>query len=164
MNLITRVLGKGPQASNSSPTSLDNATATRMGLKSYSHGTTYNGGNAPTISAGNAQSGLVVNTSAFIPYQMQDGSWRLKFNFNISYTSTIYSATLVAGIGVNSSHPQAISIAPGDGNTLATFEQIPTAVYLSTTSTYFGNRFSVAMTKFAFSGDIALTAKPTWAY
>ena len=31
---------------------LDDATATQLGLKQYLHGTTYNGGIAPTVTAG----------------------------------------------------------------------------------------------------------------
>tara|TARA_R110000868_G_scaffold276876_5_gene536669 strand:+ start:836 stop:1306 length:471 start_codon:yes stop_codon:yes gene_type:complete len=145
------------------PTALTDAQATSLGMKIYSHGTTYYNGLAPTLSPGNAQSGLVVNASAFIPYQMSNGSWRLKFNFNVSYTSTNYSATNLAGVGITNGVAQAISMSVGDSS-LSNYENIPAANYLTATTTYFGNRFQSNASSMAFSGDIALTAKPTWAY
>jgi hypothetical protein len=139
-------------ASNSN---LDDATATRLGLKQYLHGTTYNGGNAPTVAVTN----LSTCRGTFVPYQMQDGTWRMRFNIGLllSAGATSISAT-VNGIAVNSSYPdfQSVSAIGGSGNSY-TFGTI------ASTNTISAGTAS-ASTQWAISGDVELDSKPTWAY
>lgn len=131
---------------------LDDVAATRMGLKSYSHGTTYNGGNAPTISG---LSGLAVQQSSFIPYQMQDGSWRLKFNIEMTFTSGTTVDFSVNGLVFSANN--AVVVYAGGAN------QGPRA----STNAGLGSftvRYTTASTAAFISGDVSLASKPTWAY
>ena len=141
--------------------SLSDAQATAMGLKQYLHGTTYNGGIAPTVTC--AQSGFAVTRALFIPYQVNDGSWRLKFNVATTFTSATLSTLSVAVNGVTSknitgftqviqavfgnySGPVRGTIAPNNGN-----------LSIDVTS-------GVSTTGALYSGDVELESKPTWAY
>jgi hypothetical protein len=135
------------------PTAMDDATATRLGLKKYVHGTTYFNGIAPTITA--TASGLVVGVNSIIPYQMQDGSWRLKGNIATSYSSNTNGDIFIAGITTTA-----------DSQPIAVNTQLNTI-----NNNYFGGsgnqiviRFSTGKTISEFSFDVALASKPTFAY
>lgn len=147
----------------STNTNLDNASATRLGLKAYSHGTSYNGGNAPTITL-TAGGGTLssVQQGDFIPYQMQDGQWRMRFNIAVSLSSTARTTTVLAINGIlftattgNSPH-YAVSCWAGTSYV--------DAAALQNTNTLEANYPSTATNRIAFSGDLRLNAKPTWAY
>ena len=134
------------------PTSMTDAEATRLGLKSYSHGTTYNAGIAPTVTGG---SGFSHIGSSFVPYQMQSGSWRLRFNVSFSQTSSTTADIFIAGI--LALRDSAISVTHNAAETFVFGRSIAASNQLvvrsgSSTSTY------------SCSGDIDLSAKPTWAY
>ena len=140
------------------PAAMDDATATRLGLKTYSHGTTYNGGVAPTVTS--SSSGTWANTrSTFTPYQVQDGTWRLRFNIVGSFSGT--SSGQFADVNVNGiaiSNEQAIatflnSVASSGAKVYGTnsFRS-----FLATASTYDRGVY--------YSGDVELASKPTWAY
>lgn len=140
--------------------SLDNATATQLGLKQYLHGTTYNGGNAPTVTC--AQGGFSVGRAVFVPYQTQDGTWRLKFNMYYAFTSATVTAVTVSVNGVtfkNSSfYSQAFSVAPSVSTTITNGYVTPNTGNMTASVT------SSTQTGFGISGDIELDSKPTWAY
>ena len=146
---LPQVSSAGQGAFPSLTSSLDNATATQLGLKQYLHGTTYNGGVAPTVSATNA----TVQKARFIPYQLQDGTWRLRFNVFVSYSPTTASGNInINGITFDGSSSVAINgvswgWAYADGGS--------GGVVWATN----GASGNVLVT-----GDAALTTKPTWAY
>jgi hypothetical protein len=143
-------------ASNSN---LDDATATRLGLKQYLHGTTYNGGNAPTLSTGFTSPVFV--RGVFIPYQMQDGAWRLKFNVDVTHASggsgtfNIDGVTTKQTSGLN----QAFAISLSTGS----LDFISGTGFCATNSTFYVSGSS-GQTEFIASGDVELDSKPTWAY
>ena len=59
-----------------SPTGLSDIAATMYGLKAYHHGTTYNGGNSPTITlSGGGGSLSSVEQCDIFPFQDQQGNW-----------------------------------------------------------------------------------------
>jgi hypothetical protein len=141
-----------------SPSNLDDVAATRAGLKSYSHGITYNGGNAPTISLTTA-TGLAVQGSRFIPYQMQDGTWRMKFHWKMTHNSNTISDASVNGV---------TSVSFSQGVLLEEEGAVPQArggMYWDASS---GNLVlrpgTTAVTSVSVSGDVALASKPAWAY
>lgn len=137
---------------------MDDATATRMGLKSYFHGTAYNGGNAPTVTA--SSSGSWTNLrSMFIPYQMQDGTWRLRFNIMGSFSGTssgAFADVAVNGISLNNEQAMAVWLNLAQSSGGKVFGTNSFRIYLTTTSTYNISAY--------YSGDIELASKPTWAY
>jgi hypothetical protein len=92
----------------------DDVISTRLGLKAYSNGIVYNG-SAITVSGG---SNAFSNRGVFIPYQMQDGSWRLKFNFDVGIvpSSTSLSVTISGITAKNSGLVQAVSVNPNSGS------------------------------------------------
>lgn len=145
------------------PTTLDDIAATRLGFKSYAHGTSYNGGNAPTITL-SAGGGTLssVQVGEFIPYQMQDGSWRLKFNIATSLSSTtrtnvtlaVNGITFLANAGNTPQH--AVSC----WNTVSGVD----AAAVQNTNTIEANFSSTSINRCSFSGDVKLASKPTWAY
>jgi hypothetical protein len=130
-----------------------------MGLKQYLHGTTYNGGNAPTVTSG--QAGFAVNRANFTPYQMQDGTWRLRFNIAASFTS----ATLATvSLGINGITTKNVS-----NYRQATAVEIPGVSSATAGMSSNGNAVSAffpgsSVSGINVSGDIELNAKPTWAY
>jgi hypothetical protein len=141
----------------SANTNLDNAAATRLGLKQYLHGTSYNGGNAPTVSG----TGYTNSRSVFIPYQMQDGTWRLKFNIygNVSSSSRTSYTVSINGVTFKSGHKQSISGSSLDAGTGIN----PGNAYAETTTLYvYHSTFTTD--RYGFSGDVELESKPTWAY
>lgn len=129
--------------------------------KVYQHGTTYNGGNAPTLTL--TAGGGTLDTVAlahFTPYQVQGGGWRLRFSVAVVLSSaTRTTATLnVAGVTTfNASQaivagPIALVVAQSIGRMGASSGDI---IFLYSSST---------TTSHAASGDVALASKPTWAY
>lgn len=139
--------------------SLSDAQATILGLKQYLHGTTYNGGIAPTVTCG--QAGFAVGRAVFVPYQMQDGSWRLKFNITSNFTSaTITSVTVsIAGISFKTGTIQSVS-------SLFLSNVNPSRSYANPTTGDVLVSITVSSTAAGvnISGDVELDSKPTWAY
>lgn len=141
--------------------SLSDVQATRLGLKQYLHGTTYNGGLAPTVTCG--QAGFAVVRAVFVPYQVQDGSWRLRFNMSGTFTSNTLTTFVytVAGIAskAGTNNYQSVTALLLTGN--ATLYQS----YIGPNSNSFALYFSSSSQNGAMlSGDIELESKPTWAY
>lgn len=149
----------------STNTSLDNAAATRLGFKTYSHGTTYNGGIAPTVTLSSGGGTLTtVHQADFIPYQMQSGSWGMKFRIDITVSSAARTEASIDVVGVVTKNSGSIlgqSFA-GSNNTAA--------AYISRSfAAPNGNNFKIVhasqtTTAYSYTGDIALESKPTWAY
>lgn len=147
-------------------TSLSDAVATAQGSKQYSHGTSYNGGNAPTITlVGGGGTLSSVAEGDFVPYQMQDGSWRCIFNITVAVSITTRSQLElnVDGItffdtGGGSSYGPTIS-AFNDGG-LA----FVNAYLENNNGRMIINHLSTVTSKYSFSGDARLASKPMWAY
>ena len=144
--------------------SLDDVTSTRLGLKQYLHGTTYNSGIAPTVSC--SQAGTSINRATFVPYQMQDSTWRLKFNINISFTAaSIAALPAVNTVGVTfknvSNHYQSVSASFG-GVTTGSLTQA--RVDPNTNSSFITQTTGTSTNTVFISGDVELESKPTWAY
>jgi hypothetical protein len=141
---------------------LDDVTATQLGLKQYLHGTTYNGGIAPTVVAGGGVTSIgTINRAVFIPYQTQDGAWRLKLNLTTS--SSTSTSALAHQIGITgvvfknvTNFNQSISWAE---NTTSF-----SVCLANTNQIYIQHPSLFAPTGYNFSGDVELNAKPTWAY
>jgi hypothetical protein len=139
------------------PTAMDDATATRLGLKSYSHGTTYNGGIAPTL-AGPA--GFAIQFSRFMPYQMLDGKWRLRFSWAMTMTGTANCDTTLNGI-LTPAFLQPVTLQQTASAAITTG-----LVYLEQNSVtgLFTLRYASSVTAVGVCGDVELLSKPTWAY
>ncbi len=143
------------------PTAMTDAVATSLGLKQYVSGTNYNGGISPTITATN----WTTTRGVFVPSQMQDGSWRLKFNFRGSRTTGSISNYLITVNGVTfknvANFLQAVSF--GLGN-LAADSSVgwgcanPNAATIQLFFTSNDPTYALV------SGDVELESKPTWAY
>ena len=141
------------------PTSMTDAEATRLGLKVYNIGTTYNA-IAITFTSAIAQT-YTTTFSSLIPYQMQSGAWRLRFNITGTFSSSVTANTdiTIDLSGVNSGGGQpAIAVAGASGSAL-----YPTT-YGVAAPLRFNFSLSTANTYAALSGDVALASKPTWAY
>lgn len=144
-------------------TSLDDVTATRLGLKQYLHGTNYNGGNSPTISAGtNITSIGNIRRGVFIPYQCQDGAWRLKLNIVIDGSTASNAA--VHEMAINGvTFKNATNLFQGlSGGMDTAWAYI--AVKPFTDDIQIGHTSPVTPTAYYISGDVELDTKPTWAY
>jgi hypothetical protein len=139
-------------------TNLDNASATRLGLKAYAHGGSYVSGLAPTIALSSGGGTLSsVTGSSFIPYQMQDGNWRMRFNFRVVVSSTARTIADFTVVGITYKNAGDLSLSSYTGvisNAFAVANSNTLEVFHSSTSTTF----------YAVSGDVDLASKPTWAY
>jgi len=132
------------------PTSMSDALATKLGLKTYYHGTTYNGGIAPTVS------GITPGRASFVPYQVQDGGWRLRFNIEGSMSSSSTATATINGVVFHASYTQAV-VTQGGGPVQGTASTNGGGASI-------GAAFSSAVTGVRLSGDVELASKPTWAY
>lgn len=146
------VVGKKGPGSNTFPSTMDDATATRIGLKVYTHTTAYNGGNAPTITATSA--GLNSVSSRFMPYQVQDGSWRLRFTVDYNFSPGTTNADLfISGL-----------TPVGSDQSIAVSSDNASMVYGRMIGGSIVSKSVGGVTGYHASGDIALGAKPSWAY
>jgi len=144
----------------STNTNLDNASATRLGLKQYLHGTTYNGGNAPTVTLTAGGGSLSsVTRAAFVPYQMQGGEWRMKINISATLSSTTRTTHTLSinGVTFKTGPIQIISGATNATNFVNTYAASGSAGIVS-------NYPSFTTDSSYISGDVELDSKPTWAY
>lgn len=144
------------------PTQMSDAQATQMGYKTYIHGTTYNSGISPTIATDKGVG--VVRSSSFVPYQTQDGGWRMTFNFHITLTSVTSAGVLFdgyingvvwkAGVGVLRQAASALDIANSE---VAHARLYGGQNWINIKTTSVTDEISI-------SGDAELNGKPTWAY
>lgn len=145
------------------PTALSDSQATALGMKGYLSGTTYNGGNSPTW----AGSSWTTSVGVCFPYQIQDGTWRVKFSLTGSFSGTSSNNQnqniSLAGITTVSRY-QAITVYNNGAQSIATGglsvgmnPSASTIVMVWPTSSTINDTFS-------FFGDFAVTSKPTWAY
>ena len=147
------------------PTAMDDATATKLGLKVYSHGTTYNGGIAPTVTLSTTLS--VVVASRFMPYQMQDGVWRMKVQLRAtSVTSTTQHNITINGItystvASNGFH-QTLYFSNQTSNGVT--DTVVMGNHTTPNTAVFGIKGSTNFNEFSCAGDFELASKPTWAY
>lgn len=142
---------------------LDNASATRLGLKPYVHGTSYNGSVAPTVTlSGGGGSLSSVPLAEFIPYQLQDGTWHCKLTMQISVSST---SRTTANIAVNGLTFASVG---GNGQAVAGWEDSGStakyAVAKSNSGTFEIAHAATNSTAYYIMGDVKLASKPTWAY
>jgi hypothetical protein len=135
-----------------------------MGLMSYAHGTTYNGGNAPTVTlTGGGGSLSTVRLAEFIPYQMADNTWRMKFNIEVT-VSTVTRTSLTLSI-----NGLTFFSTLGDGQAFAGWANngglgVGYAVANTNTNTLSLGHASGSTAIYTMSGDVKLASKPTWAY
>jgi hypothetical protein len=157
---VVKVPGQVQVASPVIPTatSMSDVSATALGLKEYFHGTTYNGGIAPTVSG----TGFTIRRAVFIPYQMQSGSWRMKFAMNYTQTSSSLSTATVNGVvwKISTDLRTAISASQDTASTTLLSGQV---IRHNNTNTILA-QFNAAVTDVSLSGDVELESKPTWAY
>ena len=137
--------------------SLDDAAATRLGLKQYLAGSSYNGGNTITI-GGTAYTST--ERGVFIPYQMQDGTWRCKINLVVvvSGDGTITVSSMTAKNV--SGYTQFVPGTSFDGGATTQNSYISP----NTNAITFNNTVGIAGDHMSFNADIELEAKPNWAY
>lgn len=139
-------------------TSLSDVQATAMGHKAYSHGTNYNGGFSPTISVAG---GTIANqVSWFIPYQLQDGTWRLKFQFGINFTGNVANPVVAINGIVYYNNANAfyfpVYCQIYAGGFQLTYLNQNTNTWQAFTTTGTSGLYCM--------GDVQLNSKPSWAY
>lgn len=144
-------------------TSMSDALATQLGYKQYLNGSTYNGSITISISQSNVTGSVAVGRGVLIPYQMQDGTWRLKFNIACSasggmtgqpWTVTINNLVFKAG--------QNQAIVANQDQSGSLYTNVGRAS--QNTGDILGYFSSNTVTAATFSGDVELNAKPGWAY
>jgi hypothetical protein len=147
---------------------MSDINATKLGLKTYVNGVTYNGSAPSTTSA---QGGFIVRFGEYVPYQMQDGAWRLKFNLSVDITAasisagSTFDATLPFTVknlgGTNDRHGIA-----GHGGINASPFWTPIGASIGANSGSLSIRAvtTYTFTGFVLLGDVPLASKPTWAY
>jgi hypothetical protein len=146
------------------PTSLSDADATRLGLKAYFSTLSYNSGISPTLSLTSGGGTLnSVGRAYFIPYQMQDGTWRLKFSAFVTLSSATRTLAVLAVNGVTSynltNYRQPIS-----AWTAASLTVTSAHANANSSDILIVNHTSGTTSLYHFAGDIELASKPTWAY
>jgi len=153
---------KGGVVVSQSPVGMSDQLATQLGLKQYLHGTTYNGGIAPTLTlTGGGGTLNSVARTVFIPYQMQDGSWRMRFNLVNAALSSAVRTTLQLTLS-------GVTFGGGGINVITPALSVSALASVAYTITSGGaiecNFPSNTISGFYASGDVELNSKPTWAY
>lgn len=144
-------------------TSMGDDLATALGYKTYLHGTSYNGGNAPTVTLSSGGGSLTsVIRASFTPYKKQDGSWWMKIEAVVDLSSTSRTQVVLAVNGVTfknlSSFNQPLYSWNGGSN-------VPNKAYTGINN---GNitcdHAAATAGVYGIAGDVELESKPTWAY
>lgn len=140
------------------PETMDDILATKLGFKTYTHGIAYNGGNTPNITC--PQAGFAVVSSSLVPYQMQNGSWRLTFNVDASFTAATIASIIITMPASFSSGVQS-----GCGILYTnTLNSTLRGIYIQGTSVVLYANSTGTSAGLAVSGDVALASKPAWVY
>lgn len=147
------------------PTGLTDIQATALGYKFYSSGTSYSGGNSPTItlvSGGGTLSS--VTYSRIIPRLAQDGSWLLGGNFRVTVSSAARTqAVFDIDGGTGFSFEMAVNGQQTDS--AADFEGGLTSTATAIKFRIVINHQSATTTGYVVSfSDLPTLAKPNWAY
>jgi len=142
------------------PTTYTDAKATKMGLKQYLHGGNYSGGLALTVSS--TAAGFSVIRGVFIPYQMQDGTWRCKINASFTFNSVSNITITISNLFLKNiaNFNQALTAV----NRSAPLGAFAVGISPGANQIYINSNGNVAVTNFELFGDIELDSKPTWAY
>jgi hypothetical protein len=132
------------------PTSMDSILATKLGHKQYIHGVD-SGVNVTGTSS------WATGRAVLIPYQMNDGSWRMRFNLNGTSTSTTTLTLTFAGVVFKNiaSFLQAVSIS-NNAAAGSSGHAVPNTATMDLT-------VGTASTAWRVSGDVELNSKPSWA-
>ena len=143
------------------PTLMSDELATALGYKSYSHGTTYNGGNAPTITYASGGGSLSsVEQCEIFPYQNQTGDWFVNFSIKVTFSTqtrteadiNIAGITFVGEQVISASHTSSATAVHGNCRTEAS-------------GTIRSRHASATTNVYSYSGTaLLLSSKPTWAY
>jgi|GEM_PF-3349131 len=145
----------------SDPIQMSNSLATKLGYYQYVGGQTYNSVDLDITGYGNtttANNG--VYRAVLIPYQMQDGSWRLRFNIAGALDVAASGCTVtIAGVTFKntSNFHQAVSCSTGASST---YDRGRITANSSIINLSAGGNTAAYRT----SGDVELESKPTWAY
>lgn len=143
------------------PTALDDVSATRFGLKQYVHGFSggYKDGLAPTVSYIAGGGTATINRCVFVPYQMSDGIWRIKFNIDVSLSAATRTAVTVQINGITAATATQAVVG------FLTGSVVPPRSVLGSASNQISCDFaSNIVDSIRLSGDVELASKPTWAY
>lgn len=145
------------------PANMQDVLATLLGYKPYYHGTSYSGGNAPTVTLSSGGGSLSsVNLAQFCPYQLQDSTWRMRFNIEVVLSSATRTIAILAinGVTFYNTGGDGQAISAGMGAALDKERSVAT----SNSNTVTCGHDSGSTTTYYYSGDVALASKPTWAY
>lgn len=142
---------------------MTDAEATRQGVKEYNHGTTYNGGVAPTVTSSVA--GLSIDKASFMPFQDQAGTWYTSIEIQASYSANSHSTAnlTVNGLGFANEGNNGWALACVQGNNLT---NICVSAIAARNTAIISYQFVSAQTSLSLliTGWAKLSAKPTWAY
>lgn len=138
-----------------------------MGTKQYIAGTSYQNG-TPAVTSDSGLAGFSQTTNArtvLVPYQMMDGTWRMRFNVVVAFNSaTVTDETFsISGVsfktisGAGSNPPISAGNSQGSLIKTAFVENNGDGVRAIL------NASTASVTAFSFSGDVELNSKPTWA-
>lgn len=142
------------------PTGLTDSQATALGMKQYVAGNTY--ANGVTFNITSAAAGFSLTRFVAIPYQLSDGTWRMKYNGMVQYSSDsaekVFTCTGVTTKNI-SPYYQIVNVAFLDG-----VQANVKYGYWDFNASTFRIRSVAAETYAIVQGDIELESKPTWAY
>lgn len=166
------------------PTAMSDTEATALGYKTYVHNGTYSGGNAPSVTYqtwngttfGTSTSFVSIRNSYFIPYQMNDGTWRLKFSMDTNFAGPPGSDNFQFAIRINGVQFDKTSTQIGQVYVMDGGYPVTASLTFGTHYTPYSGLADYSMvvnfwgggteswTDMVVRGDIKLSAKPTWAY
>jgi len=141
-------------------TSMSNALATQLGYKQYLWNTAYNASVTPSVSSG--QAGWSTTYGYFRPYQLQDGSWVLRYSVQGSYTAANVASVAVTITGITFADAESVTGTLGSNITNNTSRGGLTGAGGNSITIFVSSSGNTS--SFTATGEARLSSKPTWAY
>lgn len=140
-------------------TSMSDALATQLGFKEYTDSDV----TISVVPGGGNPTGITVHDASFFPYQTQGGVWRMRCNINVTLSGsgsfTAIDIIRLSGVTFTANEQPLYHYSAVVGTTPT---QIRTKVSAGDLTMVAGAGRN-CNTEWSISGDVELTAKPTWA-
>lgn len=145
------------------PQQLSDEVATRMGLRVYNSDLA--GVDGPNVDMDGSTN---ISQADFIPYQTQDGSWRMRFNLSIRRGSVLSTAATITISGIsfedNVTNRQVVAVHLYNSSSSISSQGAVDLQYCNPgTNTIIVNRNGSNFNHCDASGDVKIAGKPTWA-
>lgn len=146
------------------PTQLSDAEATALGKKVYNQDAA--GITGPDV---DFDGSATISQADFIPYQVQDGSWRMRFNLSIRRGSVVSTQGVITISGIsfedNTTNRQVVTVhLYNSASAISSGGAVDIQYCNPGTNTILVDKNGTNFNHCDVSGDVKIAGKPTWAF